>query len=199
MPRPDSGAGQLAGATGDASRPSDVWQAQGDPGRLDSPEPGTDTAPSAAARSEHPATESGRDASGGEANSPAKDHDSDDDTVTAPLPVILPGATSLPRPAPVEEPRGFFEPALPPGTTAKPVSITGSVEPPPAEYATPVAPRPMPLEAEAKLDQLKDLYLTAEAIGEDALDKHFEQVSQKQRELIKEFFDRSSSSGPGSG
>ncbi len=73
------------------------------------------------------------------------------------------------------------------------MSITGSVEPPPAEYATPVPPRPMLPEAEAKLDQLKDLYLTAEAIGEDALDKHFDQVSQKQRELIKEIFDQSSS------
>jgi hypothetical protein len=57
----------------------------------------------------------------------------------------------------------------------------------------------MPPEAEAKLDQIKDLYLTAEAIGEDALDKHFDQVSQRQRELIREFFLRSESGGPGSG
>ena len=50
-------------------------------------------------------------------------------------------------------------------------------------------------QAVAKLDQLKDLYLTAEAIGEAALDKHFDQVSSRQRELIKEFFERSQSSG----
>ena len=49
----------------------------------------------------------------------------------------------------------------------------------------------MPEAAAAKLDQIKDLYLTAEAIGEDALDKHFDQVSQRQRELIREFFERS--------
>jgi hypothetical protein len=62
----------------------------------------------------------------------------------------------------------------------------------------PVPPaRPMPDAAVAKLDQIKDLYLTAEAIGEDALDKHFDQVSQRQRELIREFFDRSKPAGGG--
>ena len=121
----------------------------------------------------------------------------DDDAVTAPLPVLLPGATSVPRPEPVEAPRGFFEPARPTGSPAGPVSVTGSVEPPPVEYAAPVVPRPMSPAAEAKLDQLKDLYLTAEAIGEDALDKHFDLVSEKQRELINEFFKRSQSDGAG--
>lgn len=43
--------------------------------------------------------------------------------------------------------------------------------------------------ATAKMDQIKDLYLTAEAIGEDALDKHFELVSDRQRQLIREYFD----------
>ncbi len=55
----------------------------------------------------------------------------------------------------------------------------------------------MPEAAAAKLDQIKDLYLTAEAIGEDALDKHFDQVSQRQRELIREFFERSKPKGEG--
>ncbi len=56
----------------------------------------------------------------------------------------------------------------------------------------PPAPvKTVPDAASAKLEQIKDLYLTAEAIGEDALDKHFEQVSQRQRELIREFFERS--------
>ena len=40
------------------------------------------------------------------------------------------------------------------------------------------------------MDQIKDLYLTAEAIGEDALDKHFELVSDRQRQLIREYFDQ---------
>jgi hypothetical protein len=43
----------------------------------------------------------------------------------------------------------------------------------------------------AKLDQIKDLYLTAEAIGEDALVRHFDQVSQRQRDLIREYFKQS--------
>jgi hypothetical protein len=124
----------------------------------------------------------------------------DDDIVTRPLPVILPGATSLPRPVPVEAPRGPFEPARPSQPSVRPASITGSVEPPTATFAAPVipeppGPRPMPEAAAAKLDQIKDLYLTAEAIGEDALDKHFDQVSQRQRELIREFFERSQQNG----
>ena len=49
--------------------------------------------------------------------------------------------------------------------------------------------------AAAKMDQIKDLYLTAEAIGEDALDKHFELVSDRQRQLIREYFDQAVSSG----
>ena len=112
----------------------------------------------------------------------------DDDTQTSPLPVILPGATELPRPAPVENPRGFFAPA-------RPVSPAGSVEPPPNGQQTPEPPRQMPEEAAAKLDQIKDLYLTADAIGEDALDMHFDQVSQRQRELIEEFFRNSAPGG----
>ena len=42
--------------------------------------------------------------------------------------------------------------------------------------------------AHAKLEQLKDLYLTAEAIGEDALVRHFDEVSQRQRDLIRDYF-----------
>jgi hypothetical protein len=124
--------------------------------------------------------------------------DRDDDTLTRPLPRILPGATAVPRPEPVEAPRGPFEPARPSQPYTAPASITGSVEPPPATFSGPVPPPPvrsMPEAAVAKLDQIKDLYLTAEAIGEDALDKHFDQVSQRQRELIREFFDRSKPAG----
>ena len=132
----------------------------------------------------------------------------DDDTITRPLPVILPGAAALPRPDPVEAPRGPFEPARPSQQSPRPASVTGSVEPPPATFAAPLAAppppsappapaRPMADAAAAKLDQLKDLYLTAEAIGEDALDKHFDQVSQRQRELIREFFERSKQLGGG--
>jgi len=37
--------------------------------------------------------------------------------------------------------------------------------------------------------------LTAEAIGEDGLGKHFDQVSQRQRELINEYFEQSKQNG----
>jgi hypothetical protein len=152
--------------------------------------------------------------------------------------VILPGAAALPRPAPVESPRGFFEAARPAAVAPEPhpVSVSGAVPPPPEAvgsgpdfsrpaarpdalpadgvglppgpvvnggyYPAPVLDPPAASErvmspaATAKLEQLKDLYLTAEAIGEEALDKHFDQVSERQRKLIREFFDRS---GPGTG
>jgi hypothetical protein len=44
--------------------------------------------------------------------------------------------------------------------------------------------------AAIKMDQIKDLYLTAEAIGEDALDKNFDLVSDRQRQLIREYFNQ---------
>jgi hypothetical protein len=43
-----------------------------------------------------------------------------------------------------------------------------------------------------KLEQIKDLYLTAEAIGEVNVDKHFDQLLAQQRELISEYFKQSS-------
>jgi hypothetical protein len=49
---------------------------------------------------------------------------------------------------------------------------------------------PPAADTQAKLEQLKDLYLTAEAIGEDALVKHFDELSQMQRSLIREFFEK---------
>jgi len=42
-----------------------------------------------------------------------------------------------------------------------------------------------------KLEQIKDLYLTAEAIGEENVDKHFDQLLAQQRELIGEYFRQS--------
>ncbi|MGH3186878.1 MAG: hypothetical protein ACRDOL_06380 [Streptosporangiaceae bacterium] len=42
-----------------------------------------------------------------------------------------------------------------------------------------------------KLEQIKDFYLTAEAIGEENLDKHFDQLLAHQRELIGDYFRQS--------
>jgi hypothetical protein len=40
------------------------------------------------------------------------------------------------------------------------------------------------------LDQLKALYRTAEAIGEEALTRHFDQMSQHQCNLIRQYFEQ---------
>lgn len=47
-----------------------------------------------------------------------------------------------------------------------------------------------------KLDQIKDFYLTAEAIGEQNVDKHFDQLIAQQRELISEYFKQSNEARP---
>ena len=50
-----------------------------------------------------------------------------------------------------------------------------------------------------KLEQIKDLYLTAEAIGEANVDKHFDQLLSQQRELISDYFGHSGAARPGRG
>ena len=44
---------------------------------------------------------------------------------------------------------------------------------------------------ERKLEQIKDFYLTAEAIGEENVDKHFDKLLAQQRDLISEYFKQS--------
>jgi hypothetical protein len=64
----------------------------------------------------------------------------------------------------------------------------------PAELADPVAAEEPedPAERHAqKLEQIKDFYLTAEAIGEQNVDKHFDQLLAQQRELISQYFKES--------
>lgn len=136
-----------------------------------------------------------------------------DEADTTPLPVILPSAAAVQGPELQEILRGPFEPAhvaqaartaapAPEGTaapapagTAVPASDSTAVQAAEAA-AVPVEAVPagsaddLPPSAAAKLDQIKDLLITAEAIGEANLDQHFERVSQRQRELIREFFDR---------
>jgi hypothetical protein len=48
------------------------------------------------------------------------------------------------------------------------------------------------------MDQIKDLYMTAEAIGDDNVDKHFDQLLERQRELISEYFKESGITRPAS-
>jgi hypothetical protein len=47
-----------------------------------------------------------------------------------------------------------------------------------------------------KLDRIKDFYLTAEAIGEQNVDKHFDELLARQRELISDYFRRSAAAQP---
>jgi hypothetical protein len=103
-----------------------------------------------------------------------------------------------------EETRGPFEPLLSSRGTpsaAGPGGNERAQEPPDAARGdSPEAPG----QARARnLEQLKDLYRTAEAIGEQNVDKHFDQLLAQQRELISEYFKQSAVAqpavGPGDG
>jgi len=99
-----------------------------------------------------------------------------------------------------EETRGPFEPLLPSSGTpgaAGPGGTERAQGPPDAARGEgPEAPE----QARArKLEQLKDLYLTAEAIGEQNVDKHFDQLLAQQRELISEYFRQSAAAAPDAG
>jgi hypothetical protein len=91
-----------------------------------------------------------------------------------------------------EEARGPFEPLLP-SSGAPPRPARPEPAEPDATTASPADEGPEePSYAQArKLEQIKDLYLTAEAIGEDNVDKHFDQLLAQQRELISEYFRQS--------
>ncbi|HLH59518.1 MAG TPA: hypothetical protein VKV33_10255, partial [Streptosporangiaceae bacterium] len=70
-----------------------------------------------------------------------------------------------------------------------------------AHYAD-VDPEDGPEGSSEKMEQIKDLYATVEAIGDDNVDKHFDQLLQRQRELISEYFKETgigSDRGGGSG
>jgi hypothetical protein len=98
-----------------------------------------------------------------------------------------PGATER------EDIRGPFEPLLP-SSGIPPRAARHEPSAPDAMLATPVGDEgpEEPAYAQArKLEQIKDLYLTAEAIGEENVDKHFDQLLTQQRELISEYFRQS--------
>jgi hypothetical protein len=98
-----------------------------------------------------------------------------------------------------EQARGPFEPLSPSGTPTGAVGQQPSAEP---EQRWPDGAgndrQEAPEQARArKLEQLKDLYLTAEAIGEQNVDKHFDQLLAQQRELISDYFGQSATAQPG--
>jgi hypothetical protein len=113
----------------------------------------------------------------------------------------LPGTGSAgDAPQVFQETRGPFEPLVsstdPPGTTPR---FSARLDA--AETAAPDAAHPEEAPGAAddalqdtahaharKLEQIKDLYLTAEAIGEVNVDKHFDHLLAQQRHLIGEYF-----------
>jgi hypothetical protein len=95
-----------------------------------------------------------------------------------------------------EETRGPFDPLQSSsGTSSQPGAAATGTEP--AGTGPGQAPSGDAAQARArKLEQLKDLYLTAEAIGEENVDKHFDQLLAQQRELISEYFRQSAMARP---
>jgi hypothetical protein len=92
-------------------------------------------------------------------------------------------------PAPQDEQaRGPFEPLLP--------SSTPAADMPPDMARGDRSEAPEQTRAR-KLEQLRDLYLTAEAIGEQNVDKHFDQLLAQQRELISDYFRQPATAEPG--
>jgi len=108
-----------------------------------------------------------------------------------------------------QETRGPFEPLVssadPPGTTPRFSASLDDAEPavPEAAYSQEAPPaaghdglQDTAHDHARKLEQIKDLYLTAEAIGEANVDKHFDHLQAQQRELISEYFKQSSATRP---
>jgi hypothetical protein len=109
------------------------------------------------------------------------------------------GARTEPFRGPFEPPRGQpklsdFVPSS--SASAEPAGrdeSTGPDEPGEPEPAAATDPRatlaPAPPGASAeKLEKIKDLYLTVEAIGDDNVGKHFDELMTRQRELISDYF-----------
>lgn len=105
----------------------------------------------------------------------------------------------------------FYRGKLPPPPDApgqlKPVPSWTAKDEQAGSAAVPESGKPMSQAARASMwspatgtmEQIKDLYLTAEAIGDDALDKHFQLVSDRQRQLIREYFDDPARKGTDAG
>ncbi|MGH3178924.1 MAG: hypothetical protein ACRDPF_34230 [Streptosporangiaceae bacterium] len=127
----------------------------------------------------------------------------------------LPGSAAGPGAPPQsgEEARGPFEPLVsssdPPGTAGRSSPGPDAAEPAvpdtahadlaPGDSAAGDAPAESAYDRARKLEQIKDLYLTAEAIGEANVDKHFDQLLAQQRELISDYFRQPGPAGSAAG
>ena len=102
---------------------------------------------------------------------------------TSPLPVIR----DTDPPPPELKLFSVWEPAVKKESPTPETSPSTETEP--EEAGPPAGAEPLSADTQQRLEKIKDLYLTAEAIGEEALVKHFDQVSKMQRSLISEFFE----------
>ena len=99
-----------------------------------------------------------------------------------------------------EAARGPFEPLVsssdPPGAGRPDTARADEV---PEDAGPGGAPEESAYDRARKLEQIKDLYLTAEAIGEANVDKHFDQLLAQQRELISDYFRQPGPAGSAAG
>jgi len=104
----------------------------------------------------------------------------------------LSGAESAPV---LVETRGPFEPLVsssggPPPATPEPAPDTSAALVPP-NVGGDTSPEDSAPGRSGKLEQIREFYLTAEAIGDKNVDKHFDQLLAQQRDLISEYFKQS--------
>jgi hypothetical protein len=84
----------------------------------------------------------------------------------------------------LEHARGPFEPPRHQGGSGQELAAYQ-----PAGYEPPGAVEDDPIGGgTSALDQIKDFYLTAEAIGPENLDRHIEELLERQRQLISDYF-----------
>jgi hypothetical protein len=178
------------------SQPANPEHPANPPGRADAARPPRSAPPASPAPAD-PDVYVYRDTSGPDVQ-PAAPHPAESDAAYW-YDLVAEEPAPLYEPAPLHEPaRGPFEPLL--SSSGPP---PGAAEPPAAEPALSPADaiREQDLDdtehARArKLEQIKDLYLTAEAIGEHNVDKHFDQLLAQQRDLISEYFKQSAAAEP---
>jgi hypothetical protein len=103
--------------------------------------------------------------------------------------------------APSFDPRGFAPPSFdPPGFDAPSSGSPGTVYRDEVATAATAATTTIAVNGEngeGALGRIKDLYQTADAIGDDNLDNRFERLLERQRQLISDYFKESDRDSPG--
>jgi hypothetical protein len=170
----------FAGQDGWATDGQDGWGDVGQQAYLTGREPGHQTAPATAGEPEQDGAVTKKPPEAGDARA------ADD---TSPLPVIRDtGPPGPARDAPAPAPFSVWEPA--PKKQNPERDHRSGHDASPGDAGPAATAEPLSADTLEKLEQIKDLYLTAEAIGEDALVRDFDQLSKMQRSLIREFFEK---------